>query len=513
MTGIGVSTAFPGAAPAYDRLISIGVDAAGRPVAYQGTEAGGTGETVLDDAPLPLGRYWVTVSGSVHGLGLVMTSPGGTHEWRWSVPADELAGPVGNVAVWNGDQRGARGSTIRTLGYRQAATPLSPVPGLVSRAPIVLWGWGAGTEERISLPGDYDPAVPVPLVLFAHGSRQDENSVVRHPESDVYAALLDAGYAVAASSQHGSNWGNEDSVRDLRLLYRSIADRFELEGGVFLLAESMGGLSSLTFAADGQVPVVAWAGIYPVTDLRAAWLDNPVQHTAHRGRLRPRARRHRLRAADGGLGPDAAGPLGVRRGGDALLRELGGQHRPRGCEQPVPAPPRPGARLRGAAGAPHRRARGPQRVPAGRPRGVLRPEPVTRRRALHGGPSRTRDTGAVGPGTATATDVHETVWTPDWPLDIAGRSCAAPAGSRRPDDAVADDGALAHDDDAGRAGHRADRRRGRGRARRRPGVRGRGGRLRPCRTGWALPTGPRSFDPGDHPVVTELHRRARSACG
>ena len=30
---------------------------------------------------------------------------------------------------------------------------------------------------------------------------------------------------------------------------------------------------------------------------------------------------------------------------------------------------------------------------------------------------------------------------------------------------------------------------------------------RRCPTGWAPPTGPTDFDPGDHPVVADLHRR------
>jgi pimeloyl-ACP methyl ester carboxylesterase len=167
------------------------------------------------------------------------------------------------------------GSTVRTVGYRQSDLPLTPVEGLVSDAPIVVLGWGADgeTTERIALPGDYDPAVAVPLVLFAHGSSTDESSVLGTSMVKVYTALLQAGYAVASSSQHGNNWGNDASVQDLESLYRDVADRVDVENRAFLLAESMGGLSSLRLAAEGDVPVAAWAGIYPVTDLGAAWQD------------------------------------------------------------------------------------------------------------------------------------------------------------------------------------------------------------------------------------------------
>ena len=42
-------------------------------------------------------------------------------------------------------------------------------------------------------------------------------------------------------------------------------------GEVFLLGQSMGGLSSLQIAAKDRLDVTAWAGIYPVTSLRSMW--------------------------------------------------------------------------------------------------------------------------------------------------------------------------------------------------------------------------------------------------
>jgi hypothetical protein len=276
-TAIGVSLDAPGAEPSSSRLLAIGFDAVGRPVSHRGAAAGGLGTVVLDAIPQPPGRYWVTVSADSEGIGLVMTNADGSREWRWAVRADDLDARIGNVAVWNSDPRGLAGSEVMAVGYDGSVAPLAAAPGLVGHAPIVVWGWEGGTRRRLSLPADHDPTVPVPLVLFAHGSRQNENAAALEPVGDVSQALLDAGYAVASSAQHGTNWGNPASVRDLESLYRYVDDVVGVDGPVFLLAQSMGGLSSLTLAAEGRVPVAAWAGIYPATNLRAAWDSGGLQ--------------------------------------------------------------------------------------------------------------------------------------------------------------------------------------------------------------------------------------------
>jgi hypothetical protein len=277
-TTIGVSLDAPGAEPSSGRLLAIGFDAVGRPVSYRGAAAGGPGTVVLDEVAQPPGRYWVTVSADAEGIGLVMTNADGSREWRWAVRADDLDEQIGNVAVWNSDLRGPAGSEVMAVGYDGSVASLAAAPGLGGHAPIVVWGWEGGTRRRLSLPADHDPAVPVPLVLFAHGSRQTETAAALEPIGDVSEALLDAGYAVASSEQHGTNWGNPASVRDLESLYRYVDDLVGVDGPVFLLAQSMGGLSSLTLAAEGRVPVAAWAGIYPATNLGAAWDSPGLQH-------------------------------------------------------------------------------------------------------------------------------------------------------------------------------------------------------------------------------------------
>lgn len=267
-TAIGVSLAEPGASPSERALIGIGFDARGHPVAYRGAEAGGTGLTVLDGAIAPAGRYWVTVVADETGTGLVMTDGAGAREWRSWIPAEELGAPISSVSVWNSDARGRAGSSIGAIGYRQSRVPLPPTTGF--DAPAVTWRPGAGTAQHIALPAGYDPGEPVRLVVVAHGSGDQELAVLEPGMVEVYTALLEAGYAVASSAQHGNNWGNGVSVADIRKLYEYVDARYPVES-VFLLAESMGGLSSLRAATEPGLPVAAWAGIYPVTSLHAVW--------------------------------------------------------------------------------------------------------------------------------------------------------------------------------------------------------------------------------------------------
>jgi pimeloyl-ACP methyl ester carboxylesterase len=270
LTSVGISTTAPGSSPAGAYLVSIGFNSAGQPVAYRGARAGGTGLTVLDATRQPAGWYWITVTTDSTGLMLVMTNSDGSREWRSAVRRTQLGGQIGNVTVWNSDARGTRGSTVGALGYRLSAAPITAGTGIEGRAPSSSWGWGPGTAQHIALPASYNPTVGVPLVIYAHGSSGNELSVLESPAVRVYTAMLNAGYAVASSSQHGNNWGNAASAGDIIALYKYVNARYPVSQ-VFLLGHSMGGLSTLQVAAARSVPIAAWAGIYPVTNLGWFW--------------------------------------------------------------------------------------------------------------------------------------------------------------------------------------------------------------------------------------------------
>ncbi len=147
----------------------------------------------------------------------------------------------------------------------------SPTRTLEAAAPSVFHGLPAvsGQNIRIALPRDYDSRIPVPLVLYAHGSGQTATAPTSDGGGGIYRSLVTNGFAVASSDQHGINWGNQASVDDLVDLYRYILARHAV-GPVILMGQSMGGLSSLLALAERRIPgVVGWLGVYPVTNLRS----------------------------------------------------------------------------------------------------------------------------------------------------------------------------------------------------------------------------------------------------
>jgi len=106
------------------------------------------------------------------------------------------------------------------------------------------------------------------VVIYVHGAGEDAASTLTvTARAATITALVDAGYAVAGSDAHGNNWGAPASVKD----YLALARRLGAEGltRVYVLAQSMGGLAGLKLLA--AIRPVAWAGIFPVCNLRSLY--------------------------------------------------------------------------------------------------------------------------------------------------------------------------------------------------------------------------------------------------
>lgn len=127
--------------------------------------------------------------------------------------------------------------------------------------------------ERLTVRGQ--PAVLIAptektqkVVVYTHGSGERVENIFRDPKKEpVFNALLGAGYAIATTDAHGDNWGNAASERDQLALVRELRERGL--GDVYVLALSMGGFNGLALLDD--VPVKAWAGIFPACDLRSVY--------------------------------------------------------------------------------------------------------------------------------------------------------------------------------------------------------------------------------------------------
>lgn len=125
---------------------------------------------------------------------------------------------------------------------------------------------------------DIDPESPKDCVIMCHGRPGDENTFSKNGNAQVLLhAFMDHGRYVCCESRAGfnvtdtgaRNFGNQSALDSYRLLYEYVARNFNIEN-VFVLGQSMGGLSSLNTYAEQRIPnMKGWVGIAPICDLRS----------------------------------------------------------------------------------------------------------------------------------------------------------------------------------------------------------------------------------------------------
>lgn len=113
------------------------------------------------------------------------------------------------------------------------------------------------------------------LVIWFHGHGGNAEDIVSGGQIvGLRDALLDAGYALAASDGAGPAWGNRASVAAYAALDAWASEQTEVTERV-LFGQSMGGLASLQMVDD--LHARAWIGLYPVCNLDTV---APRFHTA-----------------------------------------------------------------------------------------------------------------------------------------------------------------------------------------------------------------------------------------
>jgi pimeloyl-ACP methyl ester carboxylesterase len=154
---------------------------------------------------------------------------------------------------------------------RPAATAPAPPPtATAAPTPAPPVEWPVVNGQQAVLLNAQTPTDRV--VLYVHGAAESGGSVVGDiAKRPSIAALRAAGFAVASSDARGDNWGSAASVED----YVALVDWLAARGltRVVVLAQSMGGLDGLQLI-DVRRPL-AWAGIFPVCDLRAVYDAKP----------------------------------------------------------------------------------------------------------------------------------------------------------------------------------------------------------------------------------------------
>ncbi|MDO5558135.1 MAG: hypothetical protein Q4F95_00900 [Oscillospiraceae bacterium] len=111
---------------------------------------------------------------------------------------------------------------------------------------------------------------PVRMVISCHGSGTviDENFTATSKSwnkffIDMGYAVLDVNGGVADGRHYGAPWAIQSYIK----AYNYAIDNYNLYHECFVLGASMGGLSSLGILNSGRIPVLAWGGFEPVTDL------------------------------------------------------------------------------------------------------------------------------------------------------------------------------------------------------------------------------------------------------
>lgn len=121
-----------------------------------------------------------------------------------------------------------------------------------------------GHEAFLILPRTRSPKAPTPWVLHAPTLRGLPSAA----ETWMFERFLAAGVAIAGIDV-GESYGNPQGCALYDVLHDHLVRNRGMSPRPVLLARSRGGLMTLSWAVDRAERVAAWAGIYPVCDLRS----------------------------------------------------------------------------------------------------------------------------------------------------------------------------------------------------------------------------------------------------
>lgn len=109
-------------------------------------------------------------------------------------------------------------------------------------------------QAYVLSPKKINTSDPVTLVIYSHGSNTNVTQDFEDPfmkDLQSYGILFTQhNYIFAASNQHGMNWGNEASIRDIQNLINWVSQRFNIQPQIDMIGFSMGGLPTMNFASQ-----------------------------------------------------------------------------------------------------------------------------------------------------------------------------------------------------------------------------------------------------------------------
>jgi len=154
---------------------------------------------------------------------------------------------------------------------------------------VTVWttyGVGAATadEAYVVARPKYAPPMPLPVVMFCHGTGGGADYILTATESAqmVSQHVVNAGYTMLSCDLGGtSTWGNATAISRMTDAFNYAQTIPGIKTGpVILFVASMGGLSGLGWTATNQEKVRALFGVTPVLDLTDVHSNNRGGYTA-----------------------------------------------------------------------------------------------------------------------------------------------------------------------------------------------------------------------------------------
>lgn len=107
----------------------------------------------------------------------------------------------------------------------------------------------------------------VAFVSLSHGYTETHETMLA-PRGGLADLLLDKGWVVGATNNHGFQWGNEKALTSLRSLHAYAAGRWEVDQHM-MYGGSMGGLTVLNALRRGDADATATVALVSVVDTQA----------------------------------------------------------------------------------------------------------------------------------------------------------------------------------------------------------------------------------------------------
>lgn len=122
-------------------------------------------------------------------------------------------------------------------------------------------------QAYIVVPSDIDKSNPPTLVIYSHGSNTRVSKDFKDPfmmDLREYGLLFSQyNFVFAASNEHDASWGNSDVMNDINLLIDWVNREIGVDDDIYMMAFSMGGLSTMNYTTSSNESISKIALLAP----------------------------------------------------------------------------------------------------------------------------------------------------------------------------------------------------------------------------------------------------------